>query len=480
MTVRHETETDHPTECELADLALGRLDDARSSAVSAHLRSCPECRILSGRLGHGLPELPEGDLPGDADAAAPGAALAAMAAADRPEAGPEPGQLWRARDRRGGPVTLVWLRALEGAGAVVVPVSLDIELADEHTLIVPAAASPLGTALAVHVPVEATIDATFLLDRLGSVDVASDVASLRAASVAGDPVEGMSVGPNVVSPFDERIEYRQALVDRLAELAPAAGEELGHDARAQPARASAQDDWWLPAASSGRADLLMAIHQALAGTHPGARVTPRPPAAAPSEDLSAVALVAELDAFVLVASSEAPSQGQARLESARLESARLESARLESARLALQADQLLNAVCVDEAVAPFMAVVIDRRDVVEAIETPSGQLRPPRQSRPPAPIGNALVKFLDATITPFGRLAATVVEGEAIDPRALAADVSADAVRSVAGSARGYKVEGKRPGYERVTRHKASITRLVESALGDPDVDVASIMEEGE
>jgi hypothetical protein len=41
-------------------------------------------------------------------------------------------------------------------------------------------------------------------------------------------------------------------------------------------------------------------------------------------------------------------------------------------------------------------------------------------------------------------------------------------------------VDGKRPGYERVTRHKASITRLVESALGDPDVDVASIMEIGE
>jgi hypothetical protein len=362
---------------------------------------------------------------------------------------------------------LVWVRALGPTGAVVVPVSFDTELADEHTLIVPAEASPLGTPLTFHVPVEATVDDRNLLDRLGSADVAAAVESVRAAWLTGEPVQGLTVGPSIVSALDERIEYRGALADCLAELAPAAAdEEPDHGGHDEPGRQAAeQDDWSLLAGGSDRAALLMALHQALGRTHPGARVTPRPVAAAPSEHLSAVALVAELDAFVLVASVEDPLEGRVLLE---------------SARLALQADQLLNAVCVVESVAPFMAVVIDRRDVVEAIETPSGQLRPPRQSRPPAPIGDALVKFLDATITPFGRLAGTVVEGEAIDSRALAADVSGEAVRTVAGSARGYKVEGKRPGYERVTRHQASIIRLVESALGDPDVDVASIMEGGE
>jgi hypothetical protein len=58
--------------------------------------------------------------------------------------------------------------------------------------------------------------------------------------------------------------------------------------------------------------------------------------------------------------------------------------------------------------------------------------------------------------------------------------VSADAVRQVAASARGFKVEGKRPGYERVTRHQASITRLVEEALNSDEVDVSSIMEDRE
>jgi len=466
MNAPHDTDLDHPTESELAELALGRLDEARSSSVVGHLRSCLACRILSDRLSRGVPTLPVGDPPGGSNASVPEAVLAAVVAADRPEAGAQPGDLWRARHRRGGPVTLVWLRALGPTGVAVVPVTFDTELADEYTLIVPAATSPLAIPLAFHVSVETTVDAAYLLDRLGSVDIAATVELVRVARERGEPVRGPSVGPNIVSRLDERVEYREALADRLAELAPAVEDELPPGARDMTERQAAeQDDWWLPAAGSGRAALLMALHEALGDTHARARITPRPAIAAASEHFGAIALVAELDAFVLIASVEGPFEGRALLE---------------SARLALQADQLLNAVCLVEPFAPFMSAVIDRRDVVEAIETPSGRLRPPRQSRPPAPIGEAVAKFLDATITPFGRLAGTVVDGEAIDPRGLATDVSAEAVRTVAGSARGFKVDGKRPGYERVTRHKASITRLVESALGDPDVDVASIMEIGE
>jgi anti-sigma factor RsiW len=464
MTVPHETDLDHPTESELSELALGELDEARSSAISGHLRACPQCRILADRLGRGLPGLPAVDPPGDTYGAVPEVALAAVAAADRPKAGPRPGELWRAGRHGGGPVTVVWVRALDPTGAAVVPVSLDTELADEHTLIVPAAASPLGISLAMHVPVETTIDERHLLDRLGAIDVAAEVASLRDAWLTGAPVQGLHVGPSIVSPLDERVEYRAALADRLAEFAPVGEEAQDRSGNDQTLQGGEPDDWWRLAAGSVRAELLMALHHALGGAHAAARVVPRPPAAAASEHLGAVALVGELDAFVLVAAVEGggPLQGPTPLE---------------SARLALQADQLLNAVCLVEPVAPFMAVVVDRRDVVEAIETPSGELRPPRQGRPPSPVGDALVKFLDTTITPFGRLAGTVVEGEAVDPRGLAADVSADAVRTVSGSARGFKVEGKRPGYERVTRHKAAIGRLVEAALGDPDIDIASIME---
>ena len=406
--------------------------------------------------------------------ALPDEARAAVAGADRPDSGPRPGELWRARPPDGGPVTLVWVRSVGPAGAVVVPVSFDVELADDHTLIVAGEASPLGLALALHLAVETTVDPPAVFDRLGTLDLAAAVDAAQAAREAGETVPaglaGCAVGPRIVSPLDERLEYRQALADRVADLAPA-DLDPADLAPAAVATAGTEDvgagvpDWWPVDTPSGRADLLKAVHRTLSESHPGARIAPRPPATAGSEHLNAVALVAELDAFVLVASVDGPLD---------------DSTRLEAARQALHSDQLLNAVCLVEPAAPFLAVVVDRRDVVAAIETPSGQLRPPRQSRPPAAVGAALTKFLDATISPFGRLARTFVEGQPLDPRALAVDVSADAVRTVEGSAKGFKTEGKRPGYERVKRHQASITRLVEEALHSPDVDVAEILDEDE
>ena len=378
------------------------------------------------------------DLIGAAAAiAVPDAARAAVAGADRPGA-PQPGELWRARHPDGGPVTLIWLRSLGPAGVTVVPASFDVEQADEDTLVVPPEQSPLGLALALHVSAETVIDPQGLLDRLGRLDLIP---------------EG-TAGPRTVSPLDERIEYRQVLADRLAALAPGPP-AVGLEAAA--------GEWWPIDTPSGWAEVLKAVHQALGDSHPGARISPRPPATAASGSLSAVALVAELDAFVLVASVDRPLG---------------DDEKLEAARQALHADQLLNAVCLVERAAPYLAVVVDRRDVVAAIETPSGRLRPPRQSRPPAPAGAALSKFLDATISPFGRLARTFVEGQAPDPRALAVDVSADAVRTIEASAKSFKTEGKRPGYERVRRHQPSITRLVEEALNRPDVDVAALLED--
>ena len=244
--------------------------------------------------------------------------------------------------------------------------------------------------------------------------------------------------------FEESVDTA-ALLDRLGAV----------DALPAPAEPNeAAEGWteWIPHEPSDRAALLIAIHDALRETHAGARVAPRE---------EAIALVAELDAFVLVETVE-------QLEPVLL---------LETARQMLQADQLLNAVCLVEPAPPHMAVVIDRHDVVEAIETPSGELRPPRQRRTPAPVGDALTKFLDSAISPFGRLASTLVEAQALDPRGLAVDVGSDAVRAVEASARGFKVPGKRPGYERVTKHRQSIIRLVEEALAAPDVDVVSILE---
>jgi len=379
MTNEHEAPVDEPTESQLADLV-------RAAAAVA---------------------VPDG-------------VRAALSGADRPDAGPQAGELWRARRPGAGSVALVWLRSLTPAGVAAVPVSFDTELADDETLIIPGDASPLGLALALHPAAETVLDRPSLLDRLGVLSPAVVDAALAAQAT------------------------------QVAQVRPE-GSEYALD-----------EEWWPLEVLSERAGLLKAIHHTLGESHPGARIAPRPAATAGSELLSAVALVAELDAFVLVAVLEQPLG---------------DAARLEAARQVLHADQLLNAVCLTEPAAPFPSVVVDRRDVVAAIETPSGQLRPPRQSRAAMPVGVALSKFLDSTISPFGRLARTFVEGQALDPRALAVDVSADAVRTVEGSAKSFKTEGKRPGYERVKRHQAEITRLVEAALNQPGLDVAAILE---
>jgi hypothetical protein len=385
---------------------------------------------------------PDAALAGLVDAAAqaalPDALVASVTAADHPEAGPQAGELWRAGPPDGGSLTMVWIRSVTPADVLVAPVSFDVELADESTLVVPTVDSPLGVALALHVGVEATIERERLVDRLGVIDTAAT----GSQSASGSTV-----------PLDERIEYHALLADELAPLAP----DDGGDATADPAA------WWPIDRDSDQARLLITLHDALAPAHSAARITPAPSPTAGSGIVRAVAQIAELDAFVLVALLDEPVHGPSLLE---------------AARDLMDADQLLNAVCLVEPTAPFVSVVIDRREVVAAIETPTGDLRPPRQTRSPIPVGDAVTKLLDTTITPFGRLAGTVVDVEAIDAHDLAVDVSAEAVRAVEASARGYKVEGKRPGYERVARHRTAIIKLVEDALNGVDVDVASRLDE--
>ena len=449
------TDLDHATDLQLVDLVAGDLDAATAARVADHARTCLACRMQLDRIAVGLPDLPNAVAPAAASVTVAGSVLAAVAGADRPRSGPRPGELWRARARDGDSAMMVWVRARTPKATVVVPASLDTDHADEFTVIVPAEDSPLGLSLALHTAAESTIDPGTLLDRLGVVDATADVDAARAAFSAGERPESITVGPSIASPLDERVEYREALADHMAALAPAG--VLPDEAD------NAREDWWLLPDMSALGALLATMQVALGASHPNARIVPRSATGPATAHLRAVALVAELDAFVLVAIVDRDLDG---------------SELLAAARDVLRADQLLDAVCFVEPDDPYMAVVIDRRDVVDAIETPSGAMQPPRRSRPTAIVGDALTKFLDATISPFGRLAGTVVDGCVHDPHDLAVDVSAEAVRAVGASARGYKVQGKRPGYERVVGHRDAIARLVEAALTSADVDVGEILED--
>ena len=155
-------------------------------------------------------------LPDAAETVEP-AVLAALDAADAPE--PAEGQLWRLAAGPTAPVVLAWIRQVRGPETVaVVPVTLDVAMADDYSLIVAAADNPLGVDLVLHTTAESTVDGRSLLNTIGVLNVADDVAATRNARRSGQPVIGLSVGAPIASVTDERFEYRQQLSESLVPL----------------------------------------------------------------------------------------------------------------------------------------------------------------------------------------------------------------------------------------------------------------------
>ena len=160
----------HPTESALLSFVRGQLKAPGAAGVEAHLDSCLACRIWETRLRHARVAEADGSVTARLAAAAQAIpedlhnALAVRAGVDVPAAG----DIWRVGTHE---ALLVWVRRLFDASATVVPVTLDVELADEYTLIVPAGESPLGLDLALITTVEGHVDVRALLQRIAALPV---------------------------------------------------------------------------------------------------------------------------------------------------------------------------------------------------------------------------------------------------------------------------------------------------------------------
>lgn len=179
--------TSHPLDVDLADLVDGVLDAARTAGVEAHLDACLLCRLKRRRL-EGAPVPAPGGMP----LPAPAVDVPAL------EAGGEPAvsELWLAgTDDR----LLVLVLDVAGGRITAAPVTLDVEAADDETVIVEQ--SPFRTAVAVHPALATEIPRTALTARVG------------ALALAG------ARGPAIAGPGDPRLELRQHLSDRLAAFA---------------------------------------------------------------------------------------------------------------------------------------------------------------------------------------------------------------------------------------------------------------------
>jgi len=431
----------HPTESALLSFVQGEYDSPGAASVAAHLHSCLACRVWEARLRHATMAEADAAVTASLTAAAQAIpeqlrhALAGPAGTRVPAAG----DVWRVGSDE---ALLVWVRHLSGESAVVIPVTLDVEQADEYTLIVPASESPLGLDLALMATVERHVDVGAFLQRVASLQVGDQITQLLAARGDGRPPPPGLLTGSPASGDDQRLEYRQLLADFLAGLSP-----------------DALRDASLPGSRDGVVDLdrLADTLNGLTWHRPGLEISPLDGhlAVGPAHELLVTALVRDLDATILVAVLTGPEPGSA----------------LRAPELARAGGGLLMAYqdADDVAVAipdeDWTAVVITPEFGGRAIETPSGRLAEPRVAFQPLPLADALLKQLDSRVTRWEQIDRVQFEREAVDLAALAAAVSQAAVgRAIA--------EGRRA---RTPAKKAAYTAMDDSAVAGIRIMIESI-----
>ena len=195
----------HPLDTDLLDFVEDALDDAASRAVETHLASCLLCRIKRQRLTNVAPieltdvrslRVPE---------------FGEIEIEDALGTAARPGELWLTASDE---ATMVLVRTIRDNdyGVVVVPVTLDIEVADIGALTLDASASPLTVPIAIYDRLAVSLPLSALSGRVIPLRGDVDLLSL----VAGEP--GVSRGSPLEGSADPRLEVRQYLSDRLVAL----------------------------------------------------------------------------------------------------------------------------------------------------------------------------------------------------------------------------------------------------------------------
>lgn len=342
-----------------------------SVEVAEHLTACIECRIRAARLARAAEVAAASDsalsriLDSDTHLTP---AVVTAAALGSESATPSAGELWRVGE---DDALLVWVRKVFDRSADVMPVVLDVELADDQTLLLPAEATSLGMELGVITSVRGHVHADVFLSRIGDLGdrVTQQVAEVTAAALEGRPPGGVPVGTRVHDPDDQRVEYQQTLADLLADLGPGAW----------TARKKADEETGAP----GRG-LYELVKRDLSLRHP-CTVHESLPAVAVLQSgamIRAVARVGYADTSIVIALHPAwQSEQYADLAAACCRIVRQEPGS--------------TAVAVCSADQDWLATVVDGVAMSDAYESPSGRLLPPHASMEPLHVVDALAKYLD-------------------------------------------------------------------------------------
>ena len=206
----------HPLDSDLLEFVEGTLPASESGPIDEHLVGCVLCRIKRQRLAHAPPL----DLTGVEDVVLP----TFTPIRSEPLSGSEAvrGDLWSTASEDTAIVLIRSVRENDW-GVVVVPVILDVEVADSGALVLDEIASPLDTPMAIYEHMTISLPLTALAARLVPVRAGIDLWSLAA----GDP--GVTRGSGLQGATDPRIELRQYLADRLVALDPHDAQDLAND-----------------------------------------------------------------------------------------------------------------------------------------------------------------------------------------------------------------------------------------------------------
>jgi hypothetical protein len=436
----------HPTDSELIGFADSQDADA-AVGIAAHVGRCLACKIKAIRLSSAHISTPDDAAIRRLVVSSPTIARPisdALRSRPAPGAHPASGEIWRIGLSE---ASLAWVRRVLDDSALVLPVTLDIDLADEYTLLVPAVESPTGTDVAIVASVEGQVDLRAFLQRLGPVQVDAQISQLRLARRNGRlPDTDIPNGPPIESPDDQRLEYRQLLADLLADLSPDGFAE----ANAEPTE---------PADDSVDLHQLRDLLRDLTWRRANCQIKHTEidhVAVDAAHDLLVAAHVAEFDKTVLVTvlTGATPSVTQSRSSVA--------DACGELLSRYPEADDIAVTIADDG----WTAVIIAPPFSHAAVEVPSGKAAGPRVVSEPLPVVDALIKHFEGKTARWDESERVRLDGTPTDLRRLAWDATQAAVDQVASEGRRARIPAKKAAYSALgSRAVNMVTEMINAVV---------------
>jgi hypothetical protein len=204
----------HPSSSELL---VALREPELSAPTLEHIDECLACRI---RQASGPATVSADSIQRIVEASAPLPEVLADLLSGDQDLEPQPNEIWRVGRSE---ALLVWVRRVfEDDVADVIPLVLDIELADHESVVVGAEATSLAAETAAMVSLRTHVHTGAFLNRIGVLDIGKDVTEVMTAVQEGRRPSRVRVGPPIDDDDDQRLEFRQALRDLLAELSPSA------------------------------------------------------------------------------------------------------------------------------------------------------------------------------------------------------------------------------------------------------------------